>query len=385
MSVSPINSLYIHVPFCAQKCHYCAFFSEASKGEVVESYVEALIREMELTCDELRPTTIFFGGGTPSLLNLAQWKRILDAMERMGISERAREWTIECNPATVSSDKAKLLRDAGINRISMGVQSLDSGLLDRLGRVHSREMVFKSYDILRQAGFTNINLDLMFAIPFQTMEIWKSTLSEATAMAPEHLSCYEVIYEEDTVLYHQLQAGKFEVDEELACQMYDELINGVENAGYSQYEIANFARKVSDGSEDLLSCKHNVNYWEGGEFRGLGPSASEYVGGVRTKNISHTQSYCDQLRAGIRPVESVDRLSPIGRAGELAGVGLRMNRGIDFESFTRKTGFSLEEAWTAEIDQLSNLGYAEKSRGRFHLTRKGLRYADWAAELFLRS
>ena len=157
----------------------------------------------------------------------------------------AAEFTVECNPATVSLDKAKLLRALGVNRISMGVQSLDEALLDRLGRVHSRDMVFKSFDILRQAGFDNVNLDLMFAIPGQTMEVWRATLAEAMAMGSEHLSSYEVIYEEDTPLYAQLQAGEFDVDEDLACAMYEELVERALAAGFQQYEIANFAKDAA--------------------------------------------------------------------------------------------------------------------------------------------
>src|SRR5689334_4766867 len=167
-----VSSLYIHVPFCAKKCDYCAFYSEASSGELINRYVTALIRELELVAGDLRPETIFFGGGTPSLLNLRQWEKILKAMDRLRLLG-AEEWTVECNPATVSLDKAKLLREFGVNRISMGVQSLDEKLLDRLGRIHSREMVFRSFDTLRAAGFENINVDLMFAIPGQTLEIWR--------------------------------------------------------------------------------------------------------------------------------------------------------------------------------------------------------------------
>ncbi|HEY5910205.1 MAG TPA: radical SAM protein, partial [Verrucomicrobiae bacterium] len=154
-SGQPIASLYVHVPFCAQKCSYCAFFSEASSGELINRYVAALIRELELLATDLKPRTIFFGGGTPSILNLRQWEQILSAFHRLNL-DNAAEWTVECNPATVSLDKARLLRDAGVNRVSMGVQSLDEELLDRLGRVHSREMAFKSWDILRQAGFDNL-------------------------------------------------------------------------------------------------------------------------------------------------------------------------------------------------------------------------------------
>ena len=240
-SANRITSLYVHVPFCAQKCAYCAFYSEASSGELINRYVAALVRELEIVAGDLKPKTIFFGGGTPSLLNLRQWETILRTMEKLNLLG-AEEFTVECNPATVSADKAKLFRDFGINRISMGVQSLDEKLLDRLGRIHSREMVFKSFDILRRAGFDNVNLDLMFAIPTQTMEIWRATLDEAMAMQSEHLSSYEVIYEDDTPLFHQLQAGEFSVDENLACEMYEELVSRSAAAGFQQYEIANFAR-----------------------------------------------------------------------------------------------------------------------------------------------
>src|ERR1700689_4803472 len=196
-TASRIASLYVHVPFCAHKCAYCAFYSEASGGEIINRYVGALVRELELVAADLRPRTIFFGGGTPSLLNLRQWEQILQTMHRLNLAG-PEEWTVECNPATVSLDKAKLLRDHGVNRISMGVQSLNEALLDRLGRIHTRDMVFKSFDILRAAGFENINLDRMFAIPGQTMEIWTETLCETLAFGSEHLSSYEVIYEDDT-------------------------------------------------------------------------------------------------------------------------------------------------------------------------------------------
>src|SRR5436190_16017381 len=186
----------------------------------------------------------------------------------------------------------------------MGVQSLDEDLLDRLGRVHSREMVFKSFDILRKAGFSNLNLDLMFAIPTQTLNTWRETLREALSMGSEHLSSYEVIYEEDTPLYDQLKAGKFSVDEELACAMYDELVERAGSRGFAQYEIANFATGgASAGQLPLRACRHNVNYWRGGFYYGLGPSAAGYVHGVRTKNWSNTMLYCEQLEQGKRAIE----------------------------------------------------------------------------------
>ena len=388
----PVTSLYVHVPFCAQKCEYCAFYSEASSGELINRYTAALVRELELVAADLKPATVFFGGGTPSLLTLRQWELVLKTMERQNLLGAA-EFTVECNPATVSADKAKLLRDFGVNRISMGVQSLDEKLLDRLGRVHSREMVFKSFDTLRRSGFDNVNVDLMFAIPGQTLDIWRATLDEAMALGSEHLSSYEVIYEEDTPLFHQLQAGEFDVNEDLACAMYDELVDRSAAAGYHQYEIANFARNQRAGEPAAgglpggipqLACRHNVNYWRGGSFYGLGPSATGYVRGVRTKNWSNTQLYCEQLEKGNRAVESSEELPPLRRAGEIAAFGLRMNAGWPFADFRQVTGFDLREQWQSEIEQVTERGWGRVTEDRFGLTRSGLRFADSVAEMFLR-
>jgi oxygen-independent coproporphyrinogen-3 oxidase len=387
--IGRVGSLYVHVPFCAQKCAYCAFFSEASSGELINRYVSALTREMELMADDLRPDTIFFGGGTPSLLNLRQWQSIFGAMERLHLVG-AEEFTVECNPATVSLDKARLLREHGVNRISMGVQSLNESLLDRLGRVHTRDMVFKSFDILRRAGFDNLNIDLMFAIPGQTIAIWRETLDEALALCSEHLSSYEVIYEEDTQLFMQLKARKFDTDEDLACAMYEELVERTTAAGFQQYEVANFARdkrlnsQLSTPKLPTYACRHNVNYWRGGSFHGLGPSATGYVGGVRTKNWSNTQLYCEQLESGRRAIESRDELPPLQRAGETAAFGLRMNLGWPFEQFRETTGHDLRIEWAEEMDRCVQQGWGQISSGSFRLTHQGLRFADSAAELFLR-
>jgi oxygen-independent coproporphyrinogen-3 oxidase len=406
MRSEPINSLYVHVPFCAQKCSYCAFFSEPSSGDVINRYVAALSRELEMIAGDLQ-RTIFFGGGTPSLLNLRQWEQILEAMRRLKLIGTA-EWTVECNPATVSLDKARLLRSGGVNRISMGVQSLNERLLGRLGRVHSRAMVFKSFDLLRQAGFDNLNLDLMFAIPGQTLEVWRETLGEAVAMGSEHLSSYEVIYEEDTALYAQLRAGEFDEDEDLACSMYDQLVESAAAAGFQQYEIANFAKDPSqfgsggprrsvpgsrllpdapatqDPDVPIKACRHNVNYWRGGSFYGLGPSATSYVRGVRTRNWSNTQLYCEQLERGQRALESREELASLARAGETAAFGLRMVAGWPFEQFRQLTGHDLRREWAGDLARLEKDGWGRLTEERVQLTPKGLRFADAAAQLFLR-
>jgi oxygen-independent coproporphyrinogen-3 oxidase len=238
-------------------------------------------------------------------------------------------------------------------------------------------MVFKSFDILRQAGFENVNLDLMFAIPGQTLDVWRQTLKEAIAMGSEHLSGYEVIYEEDTPLYRQLQAGQFAVDEDLACAMHEELVERAAEAGFERYEIANFARPS-------LACQHNVNYWRAGSFYGVGPSATSYVRGARTRNWSDTQLYCELLEAGKPAVESREELAPLARAGEAAAFGLRMVAGWPFDEFRRRTGHDLRCQWAGDMGRLVEQGWGRLSPDRFQLTGAGLRFADAAAQLFLR-
>lgn len=384
-----VESIYIHVPFCAHKCEYCAFYSHAPGEGLVDRYVRALISEIEMVRPE-PPRTIFFGGGTPSILNLRQWSELLSAMDRHGIT-RAHEWTVECNPATVSEDKAKLLRDHGVNRISMGVQSLDEKLLERLGRIHSREQVFKSFDILRKAGFENVNIDLMFAIPGQTMEIWKSTLKEALDLGSEHLSSYEVIYEQDTPLFAKLKAGQFDVDEDLACDMHEELVDYAASRGYRQYEVANFARDRADNVTDTpaYACQHNINYWRGGYYHAFGPSAAGFVPNengvpIRTKNWSNTQLYCELIEKGERPIESREILPAPKRAGEIAAFGLRMNAGWPLDHFQKITGLDLRSNWQNEINELIQRGWAVLEPNCFRLTPQGLRFADAAGQEFLR-
>lgn len=384
-----VESLYFHVPFCAHKCEYCAFYSHAPGDGLVDRFVRALIAELEMVRPS-PPKTIFFGGGTPSILNLRQWGELLNAMKRLGLIE-ASEWTVECNPATVSEDKAGLLREFGVNRISMGVQSLDEKLLERLGRIHSREQVFKSFEILRRAGFENLNIDLMFGIPGQTMEVWRNTLREALDLGSEHLSSYEVIYEQDTPLFEQLKAGEFDVNEDLVCDMHEELIAYAAGRGYRQYEVANFARDTAGNTGDVpaYACRHNVNYWRGGFYHAFGPSAAGFVPGadevpVRTKNWSNTQMYCELVEKGERPIESREKLPPNRRAGEIAAFGLRMNAGWPLERFRRVTGLDLAAGWKSEMEELIGRGWAVLEADRFRLTPQGLRFADAAGAEFLR-
>jgi oxygen-independent coproporphyrinogen-3 oxidase len=356
---------------------------------LIQRYVEALQRELERLAPHFESgiDTIFFGGGTPSLLTMDQWSALFRTMEALGLSA-AGEWTVECNPATVSLDKAKLWRDRGVTRVSMGVQSLDAALLDRLGRVHTREMVFRSVERLRQGGIDNLNLDLMFAIPGQTPAIWRETMREAIGLGSEHLSCYEVIYEEDTPLFAQRQAGAFAVDEDAACLMYEALLETAERHGFVQYEIANFAKDTSAaGTGERLpshACRHNVNYWRGGAYAAAGPSAAGFLHGARTRNVANTVLYCERIERGLSPVEAEERLPAMARAGEIAAFGLRMNTGWEFAEFHRATGFDLREGWEADMSALVDRGWALQTERRFRLSSRGMRFADAAAEMFLK-
>ncbi len=384
----PVRNLYVHVPFCGRKCDYCAFYSEPASRELMARYVRALTREMDTIVPGAHPhpNTLFFGGGTPSLLPISLWGQLIDHTRKLGLAS-AHEWTVECNPATLSLDKARFLREQGVNRISLGVQSLDDRILDRLGRIHSRQAVFDSFDLLRRAGFDNINLDLMFGIPGQTLEIWNQTLADALALESEHLACYELIFEEDTPLYLQLAAGSVRPDEDLDAAMYELLLERARERGFIQYEIANFARHRGSAPTTIpdLACRHNVNYWRGGSFFGLGPSASAFIHGLRSRNVANTELYCARLEQNLSPLESQDPLSTLARAGEIAAFGLRMNCGWSFAEFQTVTNLDLRSHWLNDMNDLVEQGLGQLDNLGFRLTPRGLRFADAAAQLFLRS
>lgn len=378
--------LYLHVPFCSRKCPYCAFYSEPAL-ELADRYLEGLIREINRSeTAAFGPRTVFVGGGTPTVLNLRQWERLIEALHRRW-PQPPDEWTVECNPATLSIDKARLLRQAGVNRVSLGVQSLDDAVLQRLGRVHDRAGVFRSFDVLRRAGFANINVDLMFAVPGQSLESWRQTMVEAVALGSEHLSAYELTYEEDTPLFHQLESGALDLDEGLAWAMFESLHEIAAAHDLMPYEISNFARSRSGhaGRLPAYACRHNVGYWRGHPYLGLGPSSSSFFHGVRTRKHANTRLYCELLERDEPPIEMVDSLSPLARAAEIAAFGLRLLIGWEFDEFQDITGFDLRGPWQSDLQQLVARGWGELGPDGFRLTERGLRFADAAAELLLRS
>lgn len=350
-----VEHLYIHVPFCAAKCNYCAFYSEAGSAEKMTGYVESLLRELDRCDAELVPKTIFFGGGTPSLLPAALMRRILERIP----ATHATEWTIECNPSTVSSEKARLFREFGVNRISMGVQALDDELLDVIGRVHSVEAAIGSYRKLREAGFENINLDLMFGLPGQTMEHWRNTLRRAIELQPEHISTYCLIFEEDTHFWSLLQKGLVRPDEELELAMYRTGMETLAAAGYRQYEISNFAKP---GKE----CAHNIAYWESKDYIGLGPSACSTVGARRWQNAAQTEDW---------KICFEETLTPELRAAERAAFGMRMNAGVPAELVAGRWDKQIAELLSSELVQWHN--------GRLKPTQRGILFADEIASEFV--
>lgn len=370
-------SLYVHIPFCARPCDFCAFYTEPLAGADIERFLDALEAELQLRtrAEPFATRTIFFGGGTPSVLRPRHFERLFVKLRSLGLlHEAVEEFTIEAMPATVSAAKARLWHEHGVNRISLGAQSFDESLLDRLGRPHNSAAIEKSFAVLREAGFGNINLDLIFAIPTQTPSQWRDTLSRALALRPEHCSTYELTYEEGSAMTAARGAGRFEpTDQETAAAMYEEGIRTLAARGYPQYEISNFARP---GFRSL----HNLNYWLGGDCLAVGPSAAGYWRGCRYKNLPDVVQYIDLVSGGRLPLAYVETLPPHRRAGELAAFGLRMNDGLDVVRFCAQTGFSLEEFWGREIAELCAEDLAEFDGACLRLTARGRLLADTVAE-----
>ncbi len=378
-----VRHLYVHIPFCAAKCSYCAFYSEPAQEARVERFLGALAREIEKVAARLEPETIFFGGGTPSILTESQIERLLTHLRACIPSLESRitspgfEWTIEMNPATVSPEKARLLRAFGVNRASLGVQSFDDALLSRLGRVHTVAMAHESITTLREAGFDNLNLDFIFAIPGQTPAQWEQTLRRAIAIGPQHLSTYELTYEDDTPLFRQLQArGVARLDEVTATGMYERMLELTTEAGFSQYEISNIARPDRE-------CRHNLNAWRGGDYVGVGPSACGFADGWRYQNVPDIDAYIARIERGESPTDHAERLSPRARAGELAAFALRMNEGIGAAVFQQQTGFRLDLLWPNALRDLAAQKLVEWNGERLRLTPRGRLLADTVAEAFI--
>ena len=364
-----IRHLYFHIPFCPRLCPYCSFYVETSMRTKNRSFLDALLAEVRARTaeHETEPESVYFGGGTPSMLSLGELEYLLTGLRQMMPMGGGREYTFEINPATVSPAKAALLRDLGVNRLSMGVQSWEDATLKTLGRAHSAAQAEETFRTLRDAGFDNINLDLMFAVPGQTREQWRATLERTIALRPEHISAYCLTYEEDTRYFNQLQAGVFRQDDERDAAMFEDTMDLLQTGGYGQYEISNYALP---GRESL----HNFAYWEGRDYLGFGPSAFSTVGARRWQNIADSGLYTSRMLGGAGVVSFEEQLSPQIRKGELMAFGLRTDRGIAAEA---------AEPWHAELEEMRGLGLIEARDGKILLTRQGKMLADSVAETFM--
>ena len=393
----PAPHLYIHVPFCATLCHYCAFYSEPSKGDTINRYLVALEKEITQWALAMRPETIFFGGGTPTLPNMKQLERLLSNLRSQIPSLSTQhsalstpfEFTFESNPATISLDKARLLRSYGVNRISIGVQSFDERILDKLGRIHSVEQALKSYDILREAGFDNVNIDLMFALPGQDMADWEKTLRRAITLQPEHISTYCLTLEEDTVFWRLFQEGAIKPNEEQEVEMYQRTWDILECAGYHQYEISNFARSKALSTQhsalSTFACRHNIGYWRCEDCIALGPSAAGNRGNKRWKNISNTEEYIARIQRADSPADFEETLDDATRAGEYVAFGLRMMEGVSTTAFRERFGCEMKTFWAAELQSLQADGLVKWNDEFLQLTPHGKLLADEVSAHFVSS
>jgi oxygen-independent coproporphyrinogen-3 oxidase len=362
-----IRHIYVHIPFCARICPYCAFYKDLLDRSQTSRFCEAILRELDQqrVCFTLSPETIYFGGGTPTALTTSQLEFIIGVFRaRLDLSSLV-EWTIEANPGSVSARKAALLRRLGITRVSLGVQSWDNDLLKLLGREHNSQQAVQSFQILRAAGFSNINVDLMFGLPGQTIAQWKSTLEKTIALQPDHISAYCLTYEEDTEFFLRHARGELRQDTDSDAAFFETGMCILEYAGYEQYEISNYARPG-------FSSAHNRAYWLGKDYLGIGPSAFSTVGMHRWQNICDYRNYSDRAFSG-QPVRgSIEILTSEMKRTERIALLLRMREGI--------AGSELKHEKTNE---LISLGLLQKSDGNFLLTRKGKSLADSVVEAFL--
>lgn len=355
--------LYVHVPFCASKCAYCDFASYAGRAADMPRYVEAVVREIERRGElagHPRADTVFLGGGTPSLLDEIHIARILEALFQSFVIEPAAEITCECNPGTLTAAFVRMIRGAGVNRLSLGAQASQSRLLRLIGRIHNWGEAIASMEFARAAGFDDINLDLMFGLPTQTVADWQEMLLAAVELSPTHLSCYGLIVEEGTPICRDIDAGKLALpEEETERQMYELARQTLAEHGFHQYEISNFARP---GHE----CRHNIGCWTRVPYLGFGAAAHSFFDDRRIMNPAGLDDYL----AGEPP--RTEAISNEEARFESLMLGLRMTRGVRDEDFTRMHGTSIVVAFGEKLDKPIRAGLLEWRDGALRLTRAGM-------------
>lgn len=360
--------LYVHVPFCATACDFCAFYQVKPTAADVRGYLAGIADEAALI-EWTRPvTTVFWGGGTPGLLVPTDLRR-LGAAVRARLGGEPQEWSVELAPASVTPARLDALREIGVTRVSLGAQSFRPELLEALGRAHTREQVFRAYDRVRAAGFASVNLDLMFALPGQDEAAWQADLSEAFALAPDHLSTYCLTFEEDTRLWLKLSRGQLKRDPEREARLYEATWARLAEAGYAQYEISNFSRPGH-------TCRHNLNTWQMHEWIGLGPSAASQHAGARGGNSADLARWQADLARGARATEDRVKLTSALLAEDALVFGLRMNAGVNLPALRERFPAAPWARADAAIAQLIENGLAEFVDGALCLTSRGRLLAD---------
>ncbi|MBM4125149.1 MAG: radical SAM family heme chaperone HemW [Nitrospira sp.] len=367
--------LYIHVPFCRTRCHFCAFYLHIHREDKAQAFVEALLCEMRLhalrnSLEGRRIETLYFGGGTPTTLSPDQLCRIVEQGRRcFGLADHA-EISLEAHPDSVTEETLQRLVQAGFNRISFGMQSSDETELVQVGRPSSAAQIGRAVSLARAAGFSDINLDLIYGLPGQTLDSWTATLDEALALEPTHLSCYALTVEARTRLAIDLRRGdRTEPDAELQNAMEDEAASRLTDAGFQRYEISNYCRPG-------YACRHNLLYWQGGDYLGLGPSAQSYLAGCRFGNVEDLDAYRQALTEDRLPILETERLSPEQQRREAVVFGLRLLDGVVFR--VAETG-EPDSDWDLRVTRLAERGLIEERAGRIKLTDLGRRHADSVA------
>jgi oxygen-independent coproporphyrinogen-3 oxidase len=361
--------LYIHIPFCERKCHYCDFTSVAGNKDLMDRYVGYLLRELSLASSTYgKPNigTVFIGGGTPSVLHEDDISRIMDGVRSNFTLDSNAEVTIEINPGTLTIEKAKSYRESGINRASVGIQSMNDGILKRIGRIHTGEQVENTIGNLRKAGFENINGDLMFGLPHQSIGDFMDTLEKTIIFDLEHISMYGLILEEDTLLHNWYNRGLVTMPtEDEERDMYHRGIEFLESKGFRQYEISNLAK---DGFE----CRHNLGYWRLNPYIGSGLSSHSSMGGKRHWNYTSFGNYFKKLDEGDLPIEGVEDISGDLEEAEFLILGIRLNDGIAIDDYEKRFGYSFMGKYGKVVRRHEISGLIELIDGRIRLTRKGM-------------
>ena len=365
------TSIYIHIPFCATKCYYCAFNTYTFHKEQAKAYLHALRTEMELYAPDTDSLhTIFIGGGTPSILSAdALTQLFTDIYQYFQITPDA-EITVECNPGTVDIEKLRVMQDNGVNRLSFGLQAMQDEILKQLGRIHTVAEFLESYHLARENDFENINIDLIFALPDQTMKAWQHTLNEVISLAPDHISAYNLVMEEATPFYEWWQAGELHLpSEDTEADMFQYTIKTLTTHGYEHYEICNFAKPEH-------YARHNLVYWNNQPCIGLGAGACGYVNGVRYNNIRGIAPYINKLSKRNKPIVNTERLTGNAEKAETLMLALRKREGISLENYKNRFGEDIEVAFGDTLKKWIDLQLLERTATHLRLTHRGCLLAN---------